>query len=101
SVHSAIHTLSLHDALPISGAHARVYVKCGSVAHDFIVNDGAGTDQTHLSPEHIPELRQFIKARSTQKAPHTCDARVIAQLLISRSEEHTSELQSRFDVVCR
>src|SRR5699024_12224086 len=33
----------------------------------------------------------------------TCDAfpSTIAFLIVSRSEEHTSELQSRFDLVCR
>src|SRR2546429_1940899 len=57
-----IYTLSLHDALPISGAGWRVGI-CG-----------------WLQP------------------PQPCDA-VIA--LSHRSEEHTSELQSRLHLVCR
>src|SRR5438067_7910762 len=58
---TAIYTLSLHDALPISTGHDRAVA---------ILN----ADLDSLS-DHRAEL--------------------------GRSEEHTSELQSRFDLVCR
>src|SRR6266513_5827997 len=56
---TGIYTLSLHDALPISGGPAR--------------RDGSGPSAAATS------------------WPSVC----------RRSEEHTSELQSRFELVCR
>src|SRR5207249_9903344 len=70
-------TLSLHDALPISEAKADDYdglVLCGgSSVPEFFWND-----------KKLIELVTAIGAEFDQ-----------------RSEEHTSELQSRFDLVCR
>src|SRR5699024_12377047 len=57
-----IYTLSLHDALPISGSRPR-----------------------------RPRCRRWTPA---DRQPPACRR-------LSRSEEHTSELQSRFDLVCR
>src|SRR5688572_32517436 len=73
-----IYTLSLHDALPISGRRvvaARVAQRRGDVR---------GLRQRRLSRP----LR--LGARRTERA--------LAQ---SRSEEHTSELQSQSNLVCR
>src|SRR5699024_12258707 len=51
-----------------------------------------------------PALARFLRlAHQTCRAPH-CDAdiRQLDHIVPwSRSEEHTSELQSRFDLVCR
>src|SRR5207249_8309607 len=68
---TAISTLSLHDALPIS---TFVPSRCA-----------AGT------------IRAIILSRS--RSATVFPAR--SQALAKRSEEHTSELQSRFDLVCR
>src|SRR5438034_8112048 len=62
-----IYTLSLHDALPISFAVARL------IANSYLV--GSST------------------ASSAGLAPF--------RILSTRSEEHTSELQSHSDLVCR
>src|SRR5437868_8604427 len=69
-----LYTLSLHDALPISSRAARgeqAQSKCGSRGH----------------------------------APRSCGPRRTrdseVERTTNRSEEHTSELQSRFDLVCR
>src|SRR5437868_14412818 len=60
-----IYTLSLHDALPISGTvQTRSRPAAEIVRHKSLCR--------HFRPLHVP-----------------------------RSEEHTSELQSRFDLVCR
>src|SRR2546421_6430185 len=67
-----IYTLSLHDALPISDMRA--------------VSGGCGGMMYHT----------LIAA-----APHALCARTAARTVASRSEEHTSELQSRSDLVCR
>src|SRR5207249_7957967 len=45
---------------------------------------------SHIEREHALE-------RALEQLPHRC--RMLIDLL--RSEEHTSELQSRFDLVCR
>src|SRR5207249_11053759 len=60
-----IYTLSLHDALPISGM--------------------GSDEQVYQVPWKL------IKPEDS----------IVAGLVLRRSEEHTSELQSRFDLVCR
>src|SRR5207249_1153339 len=67
----AIYTLSLHDALPISRL---VGVRCGVVARRARVFEASRRGHDALG------------GRRRQRP---------------RSEEHTSELQSRFDLVCR
>src|SRR5438067_6388305 len=62
-----IYTLSLHDALPISGPG---------------------------DPTALP-------ARSQTRKRLRCSPATATASSLSRSEEHTSELQSRFDLVCR
>src|SRR5699024_12082834 len=83
---SSIYTLSLHDALPIlpTGSAFPVLIKCGLQQ----LQDGKNGCGAHCS-QHLVLERQdlFIMVDLIQK--HT------------RSEEHTSELQSRFDLVCR
>src|SRR5699024_12278689 len=73
-----IYTLSLHDALPISCEHAR--------------ERGA---RKRGSSRARKRERRNARARedSTSHRP--------TGPLRPRSEEHTSELQSRFDLVCR
>src|SRR5437868_15458766 len=72
---SEIYTLSLHDALPI-----------------FI--SGGGARAIHARPARRLGQRSADAGRRRLAAdpPHSCPR---------RSEEHTSELQSRFDLVCR
>src|SRR5687768_18327736 len=74
---TAIYTLSLHDALPtsmpsVSGAAARI---ADSTARVSVTDDDG-------QPSQLPSMR----SRTTPS---------------SRSEEHTSELQSRLHLVCR
>src|SRR5690349_22171286 len=75
---TAIYTLSLHDALPISGATVETLVR-PVVAAVRAVDAAAGplTDAEHARFA----ARDWLRGR--------------------RSEEHTSELQSRRDLVCR
>src|SRR5690349_24695961 len=69
-----IYTLSLHDALPISLAVA-------AAAHTLAAH---GLEARHLRPFRTAADREIG---------------LVEQVL--RSEEHTSELQSRRDLVCR
>src|SRR5207248_6723039 len=51
---------------------------------------GPRTDEAHLAEEHVQELRQLVDAQPPDDAADE-----------GRSEEHTSELQSPYDLVCR
>src|SRR5687768_18083055 len=72
-----IYTLSLHDALPISALHARA------------ARDGRA-DRPH---------RRHARCRRRGRAAGDVDVRGRGRP--ARSEEHTSELQSRLHLVCR
>src|SRR5699024_12211189 len=84
----AIFTLSLHDALPIyemraacAGRKTVVYLPLVKTSQKF---------------RDILNARGFRAAEVNGQSDDR--AEVLADL---RSEEHTSELQSRFDLVCR
>src|SRR3712207_7317471 len=76
-----IYTLSLHDALPIS---LRCAYEAGSGAAGDLTNP-ASRCQAAPRPGQRTVLCRFIRSRG----------------VIGRSEEHTSELQSRQYLVCR
>src|SRR5689334_24831039 len=80
-----IYTLSLHDALPISWAALQ------NANYLYTAN---GAD--YLSPMYSPLL--MTQAPSWWPAFMPFSA---AMLILWRSEEHTSELQSQFHLVCR
>src|SRR5699024_12715494 len=81
---SVLSTLSLHDALPISTLYPRLFPLIRYELGDIIVN----TKKSGLSVYEFEEIKgrdnDFLKIDDK-----------------TRSEEHTSELQSRFDLVCR
>src|SRR5204862_7338305 len=75
-----IYTLSLHDALPIWKR----------------VTSGASFSRIRLSPRYMQKEsvpRKLSETRTACASPSGASC--------SRSEEHTSELQSRRDLVCR
>src|SRR5207249_11782384 len=72
---SEIYTLSLHDALPIS-----------------LADRNSAPRGVQLRPARMRAAREAILVAAGCLA---------ATRMASRSEEHTSELQSRFDLVCR
>src|SRR5207249_8503174 len=73
------YTLSLHDALPISRTTT---CHCGT----FVKFAAANVEPT--SPSRTGDDGSRIASK-------------ISEFHERRSEEHTSELQSRFDIVCR
>src|SRR5437868_12517610 len=81
---SAIYTLSLHDALPISRRRTPGAAARPSAGADRGL-PGVGRALLHL-PGVLP-----------RPVPRPVDRAATR----GRSEEHTSELQSRFDLVCR
>src|SRR5437867_7245826 len=82
-----IYTLSLHDALPISRLPQFV---CGGDLHPQRGRFEAIERHDDTQGHHI---RERDGDRWTRPAP--------PQALCARSEEHTSELQSPYDLVCR
>src|SRR2546422_7673244 len=78
-----IYTLSLHDALPIciNTATAFAYQDVVKSAQELLALAGAGTLDRAAVEQHVLLLT--------------------TPQLIRRSEEHTSELQSRLHLVCR
>src|SRR5690606_41687833 len=94
-------TLSLHDALPIFEAHA-----------DLLDIATQGSQQGRLAPVDTGQqnqpvegvvLRLAVPDRSEGTAEQLIDILDIQLGVqrIARSEEHTSELQSRENLVCR
>src|SRR5699024_12547494 len=88
-----LHPLVLHDALPILDSMAKASVAAGADGLMIEVHnnpecalcDGAQSLKPKKYDDLIKEVSQIAK--------------VVGKTL--RSEEHTSELQSRFEVVCR
>src|SRR5690606_39679613 len=95
-----IHTLSLHDALPILGQPSRLTT--GNLLTRK--NDAADLEPRPAAPVQPPARRY---ARSTGAALSFSSNftftsfEVLIVPSIIRSEEHTSELQSRENLVCR
>src|SRR3712207_8948216 len=78
-----IYTLSLHDALPISSAHCRT---------------SAGV-RTRSRSARLSE-RKVVRAKCAAISG-SARQKLFVSSSPSRSEEHTSELQSRQYLVCR
>src|SRR5207249_11112554 len=94
---SASHPLSLHDALPI-------YL--GSDLWSVLFGRGARVTAFELGAWLIeitrPEQRSREAARAIDQMIQEEMIRLVSiESYDLRSEEHTSELQSRFDLVCR
>src|SRR5699024_11851768 len=95
---SQLYTPPLHDALPIStmpGGEIANMIDKPISAFIFLgifslINNRINA---HISASILTAIGTIVRI----------DALICAliRLLMSRSEEHTSELQSRFDIVCR
>src|SRR5690349_8700170 len=94
---SELYTLSLHDALPISWwRRARLAGAVPPALKESFDRDGYVAVPDVLPADLFHELREWLatslgEARSQQQG----------DTITTRSEEHTSELQSRRDLVCR
>src|SRR5438105_12897105 len=92
---SEIYTLSLHDALPIY--HARYALE--ALRRRELIADGLPVERTGAG-DRLGEDAQGVVAESGVRVGIAAVAP--ADLADeARSEEHTSELQSRVDLVCR
>src|SRR5699024_11910622 len=90
---AAIYPLSLHDALPILGAVSSVNSSVDLASHSGIALPWI--HRCNMPPSACAASTASRSARVGGIREASCDA------VEARSEEHTSELQSRFDLVCR
>src|SRR5207249_10443671 len=92
--HTQIYTLSLHDALPIwvgTQQGQRLLIGLSAVGALFM-----------LLPYFWPFRRNALSGRRLDRpVRRLAGATLLLAAVAMRSEEHTSELQSRFDLVCR
>src|SRR5699024_12474797 len=86
-------TFSLHDALPISAVH--LLRPRGLAERDHHRARAAPAGAAVQRTDHRGVLREHLARH------RLLDAGVLGRAELGRSEEHTSELQSRFDLVCR
>src|SRR2546430_13407880 len=82
-----IYTLSLHDALPIFGGEEELPIVRG---HEDLRMQADRDLARHATRREVDELDAVAK-----------EIRRVDRLPIRRSEEHTSELQSQSNLVCR
>src|SRR5207248_10355708 len=97
---AAVVPFSLHAALPI----------CSALEEHVREPPGRGADvervePRHVDPERIEGVRELVAcARDVRRSLLNHERHVLVDLLARfrvRSEEHTSELQSPYDLVCR
>src|SRR5204862_8320062 len=90
---TSIDTRSLHDALPISPRQETSWpAYLGTPRHDVGVAESLNADPRPLWHTGV--------GRAVRGSPALGES-VIVVGVADRSEEHTSELQSRRDLVCR
>src|SRR5206468_7884695 len=94
---SDISTLSLHDALPILRAIADAELRPDEI--EYVCAHGTATPANDSAETRVLKL---ALGEHAYRIPVSSVKSMIGHLLgAARSEEHTSELQSRSDLVCR
>src|SRR5690606_39997145 len=95
---SMIYTLSLHDALPIL-----IKMKVVSKMIIEVMTDKNLIHQTKIarSPTRGMTTRATLNRITETKIARTIETKTAGIAKSLRSEEHTSELQSRENLVCR
>src|SRR2546422_2096123 len=92
-----ISTLPLHDALPISGDSRQ---PCDPLAHPLVETVDVG--RLVAERAKVPAgYDQLIRVEAQPQALYMPQAGEEQPGMYRRSEEHTSELQSRLHLVCR
>src|SRR5207253_8442773 len=86
----AIYTLSLHDALPIFSVSVTPWASTGTFFVKSVPVKVVGVPPPGVVAEAPPLPLSLVLLQAAASTPRT-----------TRSEEHTSELQSRGHLVCR
>src|SRR5206468_10745618 len=94
---SVIHTLSLHDALPIL---LTSMLPPNSVAESILPMETFNCSLVASTPPKPAPISRLAEPEPALTSKVLFELMLVSELLI-RSEEHTSELQSRSDLVCR
>src|SRR5690606_41000964 len=89
---SCTYTLSLHDALPILQSHYQYF-------HHLIEGDGDGAAPHEAFYDEYLSVCDLTAEFYLQTVEHVFKEHSLPKG--TRSEEHTSELQSRENLVCR
>src|SRR5690606_40835931 len=89
------HTLSLYDALPISADAAGQRQRRSGRGRRRDHHRERPARHVYRVPVAVEHLEDEVQILPDEQAPGAAD------VLILRSEEHTSELQSRENLVCR
>lgn len=63
-----------------AGQDHAVFAEVVAVAFDFLGDNRARADETHVAADDVPELRQFVKTGFPEEGPELCDARVVFEL---------------------
>ena len=66
-----------------AGEDGVVLLDISPIPRDFLLDDGTGTDEAHLTFEDIQELRQLIEAGLSKEGAALCDAGIVLQLEFS------------------
>src|SRR5699024_12254305 len=90
-------TLSLHDALPILFNQAKASDQRGIQATGYTKADNGDSNSSSESSSSAT----FSSSADPDEIGRVVYKLVFPSEEVNRSEEHTSELQSRFDLVCR
>src|SRR5690606_41001819 len=94
---TSIYTLPLHDALPIFSAR-----RSGPDPHADPATAGHPARRASMTPPTWEQARaRWAEVNTYWLSTVRPDGRPHAVPLLGRSEEHTSELQSRENLVCR
>src|SRR5699024_12691289 len=96
AVSTLYNSFSLHDALPI--CHRSILEILGS--NILVRLQGSCSFSTYASTP-IASARSIKRNISSSWEPYLSSNATVSVCSSLRSEEHTSELQSRFDLVCR
>lgn len=66
-----------------AGEDGVVLLDISPIPRDFLLDDGTGTDEAHLTFEDIQKLRQLIKAGLSEEGTAFCDAGIVLQFEFS------------------
>src|SRR5699024_12830657 len=92
SVFISFFSLSLHDALPISILYIMI---------SYLLGKNGVTDKVAYFTSNFIFNKIKLNLQISIQELICMESILILLIKIDRSEEHTSELQSRFDLVCR
>src|SRR5207253_10430817 len=97
---TVFYTLSLHDALPIFFAMARTYLQMGDL-ENAEQSIRATLERMERAPHRHHTLGTVLLGQGRLDAAMEAFGKADQIAREWRSEEHTSELQSRGHLVCR